>query len=54
MTAERTGPANESVEEPPPPGYGRMAGRDIDIKPPEGEFPISRGAPERKLERVNR
>ncbi len=31
-----------------------MPGRDIDILPPQGAFPLSRGAPERKLERVNR
>ncbi len=54
MTSEQTGPGGEGGVGPPLPGYGRVAGRDIDIKPPEGELPVSRGAPERKLERVNR
>ena len=36
------------------PGRWRSAAPDIDVAPPQGSYPISRGAPERKLERVNR
>ncbi len=36
------------------PGRWRSAAPDIDVVPPQGDYPISRGAPERKLERVNR
>ncbi len=53
MTSEETGPTGDG-EDLPRPGYQRMPGRDIDILPPQGAFPLSRGAPERKLERVNR
>jgi ferredoxin-NADP reductase len=35
-------------------GQWRSAAPDIDVAPPQGNYPISRGAPERKLERVNR
>lgn len=36
------------------PGHYRSAAADIDVAPPRSRYPISRGAPERKLERVNR
>ncbi|MBW3610635.1 MAG: hypothetical protein KY438_03785 [Actinobacteria bacterium] len=52
MTSEEAGSLGEEAEEPLP-GYQRLAS-DIDILPPQGAFPVSRGAPERKLGRVNR
>ncbi len=36
------------------PARWSSAAPDIDVVPPQGNYPISRGAPERKLERVNR
>lgn len=36
------------------PGQYRSAAVDIDVAPPEGNYPISRGAPERRLQRTNR
>jgi ferredoxin-NADP reductase len=51
MTSEETGPPEA---EGPLPGYQRVPGRDIDILPPQGQIPVSRGAPERRLARVNR
>lgn len=38
----------------PDPRLWRSAAKDIDVAPPDGSYPISRGAPERKLQRVNR
>jgi ferredoxin-NADP reductase len=36
------------------PGRWSSAAPDIEVTPPQGSYPISRGAPERKLQRVNR
>ncbi len=53
MTSQETGPP-EGQAEAPPPGYRRLAGRDMDVLPPRDDLPVSRGAPERKLARINR
>ncbi|HWH33718.1 MAG TPA: FAD-binding oxidoreductase [Acidimicrobiales bacterium] len=53
MASQNTG----NHEEPPAssdPRRWRSAAKDIDVAPPDGAYPISRGAPERKLQRVNR
>lgn len=54
MASEEAGVADDDPGKSLPPGYRYIPGRDIDILPPQGEFPLSRGAPERKLARVNR
>lgn len=49
---DKRGPGDQAGQAVP--GHFRSAAVDIDVAPPRSRYPISRGAPERKLERVNR
>ena len=50
------GPDDRGARDRPQAAAGRYtsAAPDIDVEPPEGKYPISRGAPERKIGRVDR
>lgn len=54
MASEDNGERGEERLAGPGSGKWKTAAADIDVAPPQGSYPISRGAPERKLQRINR